>query len=713
MVAKTLIANRALNAQQYEGVGQRDIPQQQHVNEVRKNIQISSEGSPNKPNNKEHLGSNLRDSTKGRMHPHNPKHNLPNPNQGMQNKDKKVDELEKQVGQIAEFMGQFREQGKLPSSTVVNLKGGFESAKAMSLRNGKQVGSDPQPSKTHSNKVEELIIEKEEQSTPTTRVEPPLPQPSNQSNLANKRKEVAIWINSNAVPPNVPFPHRFMQLKNEEAEKDILETFRKVQVNIPLLDTIKQVSRYAKFLKELCTTWKRISTKEVVKVNHLTFPSDFYVLEMDESGHSPTLPIIIGWPFMKTAHTKIDVILVRITSIDVLDSLAQDHFEQLNDDAAELVIARGMDIQNNGAATMHPHGMHDFSLVVPPNEDPPTLELKPLPSHVNYVFLGDDETLPVIISSTLTVQEEDKLVKVLREYKTTIGWTLTYIKGISPTTCMHHILLEEGSKTSREAQHRLKPPMMETVKKEIIKLLNCGVIYPISDSRWVSSIQCVPKKSRVTVVTNAKNELVSIEDSSKISQRFPNVFAVSFKKMWRVHGILQTTQGVHAIIVPPDWSLPFKLMCDTSDYALGGVLEQRKDKRPHVIYYASRTWNDAQLNYSTMEKELLAVVFALDKFRSYLIGTKVIVFTNHAALKYLLTKKEAKPRLIQWILFLQEFDIEIRDKKRSENVVADHLSRMMHNEESLPIAETFLDEQLMSIKGIVLGRGLGGIANLF
>ncbi|KAM1375706.1 hypothetical protein ACFX2F_037527 [Malus domestica] len=104
------------------------------------------------------------------------------------------------------------------------------------------------------------------------------------------------------------------------------------------------------------------------------------------------------------------------------------------------------------------------------------------------------------------------------------------------------------------------------------------------------------------------------------------------------------------IIIPPNWSLPFELMCDASDYTLGA------------------------LNYSTTEKELLAVVFALDKFRSYLIGTKVIVFTDHAALKYLLTKKEAKPWLIRWMLLLQEFDIEIRDKKRSENVVADHLS---------------------------------------
>ena len=104
-------------------------------------------------------------------------------------------------------------------------------------------------------------------------------------------------------------------------------------------------------------------------------------------------------------------------------------------------------------------------------------------------------------------------------------------------------------------------------------------------------------------------------------------------------------------------------MCDASDYAIGAVLGQRKEKRPCVIYYVSRTLNSAQANYTTTEKELLAIVFALDKFRSYLIGSKIIIFTDHAALKYLLSKKDAKPRLLRWILLLQEFDIEIRDKE--------------------------------------------------
>ncbi|KAM1002844.1 hypothetical protein ACFX2C_003230 [Malus domestica] len=309
----------------------------------------------------------------------------------------------------------------------------------------------------------------------------------------------------------------------------------------------------------------------LVQVNHLIFPADFYVLEMDESDHTRSLPILLGRPFMKTARTKIDVFNSTLTmefdgevinfnlsdsmkfpsenhscfAIDIIDSLAQDHFDNLKDDALKLVIAQGKNMKNIETAIKETHGMHEDSIAVPPSEDiiemvaaleslpsqtgkfldpilssvsankmlpsvmqPPTLELKPLPSHLRYVFLGEDETLPVIISSSLTAQEESKLVRVLKEYKTTIGWTLADIKGISPTTCMHRLLLEEGSKTSREAQRRLNPPMMEVVKKEIIKLLDCVVVYPISDSRWVSPIQCVPKKSGVTVLANVENELV-------------------------------------------------------------------------------------------------------------------------------------------------------------------------------------------------------------
>ncbi|CAM8910533.1 unnamed protein product [Rhodiola kirilowii] len=153
------------------------------------------------------------------------------------------------------------------------------------------------------------------------------------------------------------------------------------------------------------------------------------------------------------------------------------------------------------------------------------------------------------------------------------------------------------------------------------------------------------------------------------------------------------------IVQPPNWELPFELMCDASDYAIGAVLGQRVEKKLHVIYYVSKVLDSAQMNYTTTEKELLAVVYAFEKFRPYLVATKTIVYTDHAAIKYLMAKKDAKPRLIRWVLLLQEFDIEIRDKKGVENVVADHLSRVEIYDSkwfSAPIQDSFVGEYLMS-----------------
>ena len=107
------------------------------------------------------------------------------------------------------------------------------------------------------------------------------------------------------------------------------------------------------------------------------------------------------------------------------------------------------------------------------------------------------------------------------------------------------------------------------------------------------------------------------------------------------------------IITAPNWDLNFELMCDASDYAVGSILGQRKNKKFQAIHYASKVLNEAQINYATTEKELLAIVYALDTFRSYLIGSKITAYTDHAAIKYLLTKSDSKPRLIRWMLLLQ------------------------------------------------------------
>ena len=150
----------------------------------------------------------------------------------------------------------------------------------------------------------------------------------------------------------------------------------------------------------------------------------------------------------------------------------------------------------------------------------------------------------------------------------------------------------------------------------------------------------------------------------------------------------------------PDWNREFEIMCDASDFAMGAVLGQKAEKVFKAIYYANNTFNEAQENYSTTKKEMLAIVFECENFRPYILGSHVIIHTYHAAIKYLMAKKEAKPRLIRWVLLLQEFDLEIKDKKGCDNMVADHLSRVEKpavQEEEREIAEKFPDEQLFQL----------------
>ena len=134
--------------------------------------------------------------------------------------------------------------------------------------------------------------------------------------------------------------------------------------------------------------------------------------------------------------------------------------------------------------------------------------MKELPSHLKYEFLEPEKRKPVIISAVLTEAEEQKLLVILRKYKEAIVWSIEDLKGISPSICMHKILLEDNAKTSIEHQRRLNPVMKEVVRKEVLKWLNAGFIYAISDSSWVSPVHVVPKKGGFTVIRNEKNELI-------------------------------------------------------------------------------------------------------------------------------------------------------------------------------------------------------------
>ncbi|GKA55520.1 reverse transcriptase domain-containing protein [Tanacetum coccineum] len=178
---------------------------------------------------------------------------------------------------------------------------------------------------------------------------------------------------------------------------------------------------------------------------------------------------------------------------------------------------------------------------------------------------------------------------------------------------------------------------------------------------------------------------IFIQDFSKIARPMthllekdtPFFFSPEFQSSFE---ILKKKLTEAPILVSPDWDLPFELICNASDFAIGAVLGQRKDKYFRPIHYASKTLSDAQTNYTVNKKELLAVVYAFKKFWSYLVLSKIIVYTDHSALKYLFAKQDAKPRLLWWILLLQEFNIKIRQKKGAENLATDHLSRLENSQ---------------------------------
>ncbi|GJZ65267.1 reverse transcriptase domain-containing protein [Tanacetum coccineum] len=159
------------------------------------------------------------------------------------------------------------------------------------------------------------------------------------------------------------------------------------------------------------------------------------------------------------------------------------------------------------------------------------------------------------------------------------------------------------------------------------------------------------------------------------------------------------------ILIAPNWDQPFELMCDASDYAIGAVLGQRIEKHFRPIHYASKNMTEAESNYTTTEKEMLAVVYAFEKFRSYLIMKKRIVYTDHSALKYLFAKKDAKARLLRWVLLLQEFNFKVIDTKGAENYTADHLSRLENPYENVLNPKEINENFPLETLNMVTSRG--------
>nr|GEY53050.1 hypothetical protein [Tanacetum cinerariifolium] len=385
---------------------------------------------------------------------------------------------------------------------------------------------------------------------------------------------------------------------------------------------------------------------------------------------------------------------------------------------------------------------------------------------------GDDK-LPVIIAKDLSVEEKTALLTVLNSHKRAITWKLSDIKGINLELYTHKILMEEDFTSVVQQQRRVNPKIYDVIKQEDIKLLDAGLIYPISDSPWVSPVHCVPKKGGFTVVENEDNELIPTrlvtgwnsfqsclshlekmlkryEDATlclnwekshfmvkeeivichKISKKGIEVdkakvdvitklphpttvkgirsflshagfyprFTKDFSKIARpmtkllkkdtpfifsqecvdAFQTLKRKLTEAPILIAPDWDMPFELTCDASDFAIGAVLGKRQDKHFRPIHYASKTMTEAESNYTTTKKEMLAVVYAFEKFWYYLILNKSI-----------------------------EFTFKVVDTKGLENLAADHFSRLENPHQNVLDPKEINESFPLETLNLVSTRGKG------
>nr|GEW86602.1 DNA-directed DNA polymerase [Tanacetum cinerariifolium] len=491
-----------------------------------------------------------------------------------------------------------------------------------------------------------------------------------------------------------------------------------------------------------------------VKVGTFHFPTDFVVVDFDAD---PRVPLILGRYFLKTGRSLRCVrrrtcpsgnptpyydLIVSITSLTLpsfgdSDFLLEevDAFLALEDDPTLPEVDQSY-VDTEGDILLLEAFLNDDPSLSPPNQgnylphvrnelkfceaktdkssinEPPEVELKDLPPHLEYAFLEVDDKLPVIIMKDLSVEEKTALITVLKSHKRAITWKISDIKGYfqipivpkdqenttftSPYEMfayrhMHFGLCNASGTFQRCMMAIFHDMIKKTMEEKSHFMVKEGIVlgHKISKNEIEvdkDKFDVITKLPHPTTVKGIRSYLSHagfyrrfIKDFSKIARPMTRLrekdtpFFFS-KECVEAFQTLKRKLTEALILISPDRDFPFELMCDTSDFSIGAVLRQHQEKHFRPIHYASKTMTEEELNYTTTEKEMLAVVYAFEKFRSYLIMNKSIVYTDHSALKYLFAKKDSKARLIHWVLLLQELTFKVINIKGAENLSTDHLS---------------------------------------
>ncbi|GKA14252.1 reverse transcriptase domain-containing protein [Tanacetum coccineum] len=460
----------------------------------------------------------------------------------------------------------------------------------------------------------------------------------------------------------------------------------------------------------------RYSYNDAESVNQI----NFY-----EWNPTPSLDPILSSSFRSlTPFEGGDFILEEIEACLTNDSIPPRIDDADFDPEGDLLLLEKL-LNDDPSSPLPPKELHfeEIKTIKSSIDDPPELELKDLPSHLEYAFLKGTDKLPVIISKELKDEEKAALLKVLKSHKRAIAWKISDIKGIDPSFCTHKILMEDDFKPAVQHQRRVNPKIHEVIKKEVIKLLDAGLIYPISDSPWVSPVHCVPKKGGMTVVENEDNELIptrlvtgwrvcidyrKLNDATR-KDHFPLPFMDQMLE--RLAGneyycFLDGFSGYFQIPIDPQDQEKTTFTCPYGTFAYR--------RMPFGLCNAPGTFQRCMMaifhdmieetmevfmdDFSVFGDSFSSCLSHLDKMLKRCEDTNLVlnwekchfmvkegIVLRHKISKIGIEADKAKfdfiaklphPTSVKGILLLQEFDVIISDKKGAKNLAVDHLSRL-------------------------------------